>query len=33
MDSCLQVWNVTFVFDPKARPPRLVAAVYDQFEW
>ena len=31
--SCLQTWNATFVFDPNARPPRLVAAVYDQWEW
>ena len=32
-DSCLQTWNVTFVFDPKVEPPTLVAAVYDQWEW
>jgi hypothetical protein len=31
--SCLQSWNVTFVFDSNARPPRLMAAVYDQWEW
>ena len=31
-DSCLQSWNVTFVFDDSLRP-RLIAAVYDQFEW
>jgi hypothetical protein len=31
-ESCLQSWNVTFVFDDSLRP-RLVAAVYDQFEW
>ena len=30
--SCLQTWNVTFVFDTGSRP-RLVAAVYDQWEW
>ena len=30
--SCLQTWNVTFVFDTSS-PPRLVAAVYDQWEW
>jgi len=30
--SCLQTWNVTFVFDTSAHP-RLVAAVYDQWEW
>lgn len=31
-DSCLQTWNVTFVFSDSIRP-RLVAAIYDQFEW
>ena len=31
-DSCLQSWNVTFVFDDSIKP-RLIAAVYDQFEW
>jgi hypothetical protein len=31
--SCLQSWNMTLVFDPRARPPTLVAAVYDQWEW
>ncbi|HMG19522.1 MAG TPA: hypothetical protein VK573_12410 [Gemmatimonadales bacterium] len=31
--SCLQSWNVTLVFDATARPPHLVAAVYDQWEW
>ena len=30
--SCLQTWNVTFVFD-STDVPRLVAAVYDQWEW
>ena len=30
--SCLQTWNVTFVFD-ESSPPRLVAAIYDQWEW
>ena len=30
--SCLQTWNVTFVFD-SARPPRVIAAVLDRFEW
>jgi hypothetical protein len=30
--SCLQSWNMTLVFDTSARP-RLVAAVYDQWEW
>jgi hypothetical protein len=32
MSSCLQAWNMTFVFDTSSRP-RLVAAVYDQWEW
>ena len=32
-DSCLQTRNVTFVFDPNEKPPTLVAAVYDQWEW
>ncbi|HJU67554.1 MAG TPA: hypothetical protein VJ650_04830 [Gemmatimonadaceae bacterium] len=32
-DSCLQTWNLTLVFDPHDRPWKLVAAVYDQFEW
>jgi hypothetical protein len=31
--SCLQTWNLTLVFDPDERPPRLAAAVYDQWEW
>ncbi len=31
--SCLQTWNLTLVFDPNQRPPTLVAAVYDQWEW
>ena len=30
--SCLQTWNMTFVFDTIG-PPRLVAALYDQWEW
>jgi hypothetical protein len=33
MESCLQAWNFTLVFDPNAKPPTLVAVVYDQFEW
>lgn len=32
-ESCLNTWNVTFVFDSVAKPPTLVAAVYDQWEW
>lgn len=31
-DSCLQSWNSTFVFDT-ATSHRLVAVVYDRFEW
>jgi hypothetical protein len=32
MESCLQSWNLTLVFD-SAEQARLVAAVYDQYEW
>jgi hypothetical protein len=32
-DSCLQTRNFTLVFDPRLKPPTLVAAVYDQWEW
>ena len=32
-DSCIQIWNSTFVFDTTAARPRLVGVVYDQFEW
>jgi hypothetical protein len=32
-DSCLQIWFSTFVFDTSTARPRLVAVVYDQFEW
>jgi hypothetical protein len=31
-NSCLQSWNLTLVFDSVERP-RLVAALYDQWEW
>lgn len=31
--SCLQTWNLTIVFDPDEKPPRVIAAVYDQYEW
>lgn len=31
--SCMQTWNVTFVFDEDADAPRLIAVVYDQWEW
>ena len=30
--SCLETWNVTFVFD-RGINPRVVAALYDQWEW
>ena len=30
--SCLESWNLTLVFD-SLRQPRLVAALYDQWEW
>jgi hypothetical protein len=32
-DSCLQSRNFTLVFDPNRKPPTLIAAVYDQWEW
>jgi hypothetical protein len=32
-ESCLEGWNTTFVFDSASASPRLVAAVYDQWEW
>ncbi|MEO5568721.1 MAG: hypothetical protein ABIR92_09525 [Gemmatimonadaceae bacterium] len=31
--SCLETWNATFVFDTTGGVPRLVAAIYDQWEW
>ena len=31
--SCMETWNATFVFDTTGGSPRLVAAVYDQWEW
>ena len=31
--SCLDGWNATFVFDTAGAHPRLVAALYDQWEW
>ena len=32
--SCLEGWNATFVFDTAGGSrPRLIAAVYDQWEW
>lgn len=33
VESCLQVWNVTFVFETASGQPRLTAAIYDQWEW
>ena len=31
--SCLQAWTLTLVFDTAAGAPRVVAALYDQWEW
>lgn len=31
--SCLQTWNMTFVFDDAHADPVIVAVVYDQWEW
>jgi hypothetical protein len=31
--TCLSTWNATFVFEQGVSPPRLVAVVYDQWEW
>lgn len=31
--GCLQTKNLTLVFDPNEKPPTLIAAVYDQWEW
>ncbi|HUE84440.1 MAG TPA: hypothetical protein VMO26_00015 [Vicinamibacterales bacterium] len=31
--TCLQTWNLTFVFNEDAEAPRLTAVVYDQWEW
>jgi hypothetical protein len=31
--GCLQKHNFTLVFDPDQKPPTLIAAVYDQWEW
>ncbi|MDQ6768747.1 MAG: hypothetical protein M3Z54_02025 [Gemmatimonadota bacterium] len=33
VSSCLQSWNLTLIFDPEKRPPTIIAAVYDQWEW
>jgi hypothetical protein len=32
-ESCLQSWNLTFVFAPDEAQPTLLAVVYDQWEW
>ena len=32
-ESCLQTWNLTFVFDAVKEEPTLIAVVYDQWEW
>lgn len=32
-ESCSQSWNLALVFDPDQKPPTLIAAVYDQWEW
>ena len=31
--SCLQSWNVTFVFDTAGGSPRLAGVLHDQWEW
>ena len=31
--SCLETWNATFIYDTTGGRTRLVAAVYDQWEW
>lgn len=31
--SCLQSWTLTLVFDTTGGSPRVVAALYDQWEW
>jgi hypothetical protein len=31
--SCLETWNLTFVFLAQPGPPTLTAVVYDQWEW
>lgn len=31
--SCLQTWNMTFVFSEDVERPRLTDVVYDQWEW
>jgi hypothetical protein len=31
--SCLESWNATFIFDTTDGRTRLIAAIYDQWEW
>jgi hypothetical protein len=31
--SCLETWNATFLFDTTGGRTRIVAAIYDQWEW
>ena len=31
--SCLESWSATFVYDTTAGRTRLIAAIYDQWEW
>lgn len=31
--SCLQTWNMTFIFNDGPADPEIVAVVYDQWEW
>jgi hypothetical protein len=31
--SCLESWNATFVYDTTGGRTRLIAAIYDQWEW
>src|SRR5690606_15071826 len=31
--SCLQTWNMTFIFGASPGHPVLVAVLYDQWEW
>ena len=33
LESCLESWNMTMVFDPQKEPPALVAVVHDRWEW
>jgi len=31
--SCLESWNATFIYDTTGGRTRLIAAIYDQWEW